>query len=169
MTTKMSLRSWLACVATVAMALTSVMGGWAIQFSGGLLVLLLISTWYSRLIEYRASPVIGLIAAAITFVGLFVDVVARGPFSTAYNYRLQHMVLDAQLVDDREDKVIPTLGAPTSVYHGPTTVDAESGRAMPVSRQVTTYNFQPWPYLAGSQFQVHSIDGVVVSTETFDD
>ena len=85
------------------------------------------------------------------------DVSYHGPQVVRFNNRCNQIVSDRHLIGQAPDAVKAALGPPTSVI----TYEDRAGHF--------TFNYAPHPSFPFAVFQAHFSDGVLNSTELFDD
>ena len=89
-------------------------------------------------------------------VYIFCDVRFHGPQVVRFNQRCNKIVQDLNLIGQSPETIKAALGKPTSVY----TYDKVGS---------FTLNYAPHPSFPFAKFQAHFTDGILTSTEMFDD
>lgn len=88
-----------------------------------------------------------------------------GPHTRWFNERVRLLALDAGLVGGPESRVEAVLGR--SDFVSPTGAYDTGGRL--IAQSATVYEYDPYPFLPMSKFQVFAQDGGVTGFELYDD
>ena len=100
--------------------------------------------------------------------GVMFDIFHRGPYVSWYNERCLEVSEEEELVGKPESAVTKLLGEPTSIYRG-WTERGPDGYPTPEAEWCITYNYAPYDFLPLATFQVHVVDEMVKSVETYND
>lgn len=111
-----------------------------------------------------------LFVAGVLPLGVCLENVNQGPYTTWFNQRLTAKATSAALIGQPEAAVEGVLGSASEIAtYEHETRSAIDGGVEVIGPAARTFNYYPLPFVPFSKFQVHCHNGVVTGLEVFDD